>query len=204
MNAIFCLYNRNIVGIDGKLPSQVIPDLGAQPAVKADMKIFKHVTKDAIVVMGRATWDSLDRKPLPGRKMNIVITSDPEKLAKENPIYRYKDPVNYLTKEQFDKWYKKSSDNIWIIGGVQLLKEYIPLCEQVYVNELHCKGKFKEINNVSVDRCTSFYMHDFLNILKESGFPTYNQYADGCEFIREDVTLYTYRFVKDYRIGWNL
>ena len=121
MNAIFCLYNRNIVGIDGKLPSQVIPNLGAQPAVKADMKIFKHVTKDAVVVMGRATWDSLDRKPLPGRKINIVITSDPDKLAKENPLYRYKDPVNYLTKEQFERWYRKSSDNIWIIGGVQLL-----------------------------------------------------------------------------------
>ena len=165
MNAIFCLYNRNIVGIDGKLPSQIIPDLGMQPAVKADMKIFKHVTKDAVVVMGRGTWDSLGRKPLPGRKMNIVITSDPEKLAKENPIYCYKDSVNYLTKEQFDKWYKKSSDNIWIIGGVQLLKEYIPQCEQVYVNELHCKGKFKEINNVSISRCTSFYMHDFQTFL---------------------------------------
>lgn len=204
MNAIFCLYNRSIVGIDGKLPSQVIPDLGAQPAVKADMKIFKHVTKDAVVVMGRATWDSLDRKPLPGRKMNIVITSDPEKLAKENPIYRYKDPVNYLTKEQFDKWYRKSSDNIWIIGGVQLLKEYIPLCEQVYVNELHCKGKFGEINNIAGNRCALFYMHDFLNILTESGFPAYNHHIDTCEFIREDVTLYTHRFVKDYRLGWNL
>lgn len=202
MNAIFCLYNQNIIGIDGLLPSQVIPELGEEKAVKADMSMFKHITKDAIVVMGRKTWESLGSKPLPGRKMNIVITSEPEEMAKKTPLYRFKDIVNFLTKEQFEKWYKKSSDNIWIIGGVQLLKEYIPQCEQIYVNELHCKGKFKEINNISIDRRTSFYMHDFLNILKESGFP-YNHYADSCKFIREDVTLYTYRFVKDYRIGWS-
>ena len=110
MNAIFCIYNNGIIGIDGKLPSEVIPELAQQPAVKLDMKMFRQVTKGATVVMGRNTWESLGKKPLPGRK-NIIITSNPEKLSVENPVYRFKDYVNYLTKEQFDKWHKNSSEN---------------------------------------------------------------------------------------------
>lgn len=41
-----------------------------------DMKHFREVTKNGIVIMGRKTWDSLPEKyrPLPGRA-NIVITS---------------------------------------------------------------------------------------------------------------------------------
>ena len=73
MNAIFCLYNRHIIGVDGLLPSQVIPELGKEEALKVDMSIFKYLTRDAIVVMGRKTWESLGCKPLPGRKMNIII-----------------------------------------------------------------------------------------------------------------------------------
>ena len=43
MNAIFCIYNRSIVGIDNKLPSEVIPGLAERKAVKADMSMFIYV-----------------------------------------------------------------------------------------------------------------------------------------------------------------
>lgn len=208
MNAIFCIYNNGIIGIDGKLPSEVIPELAQQPAVKLDMKMFRQVTKGATVVMGRNTWESLGKKPLPGRK-NIIITSTPEKLAEENPPYRFKDYVNYLTREQFDKWYNKASENIWIIGGVNLLKAYISQCEQVYVNELHCKNEFAVIDETKLERRTSLHMHEFIEILRNSGFfdpkANVNYYlgADGCYHPADKVTLYTYRFVKDYRIGFD-
>lgn len=208
MNAIFCIYNNGIIGIDGKLPSEVVSNLAQQPAVKQDMKIFKHVTKGATVVMGRNTWESLGRKPLPGRK-NIIITSNPEKLSIENPVYRFKDYVNYLAKEQFDKWFNKTSENIWIIGGVNLLKEYIPQCEQVYMNKLHCKDEFAEIDKIEIKRQTTFQMHEIIDILRKSGFIdpdkniSYYLGADGCYYFRDKVTLYTYRFIKDYRVGFD-
>ena len=208
MNAIFCIYNNGIIGIDGKLPSEVIPGLAQQPAVKLDMKMFKQVTKGATVVMGRNTWESLGKKPLPGRK-NIIITSTPEKLAEENPPYRFKDYVNYLTREQFDKWYNKASENIWIIGGVNLLKTYISQCEQVYVNELHCKNEFAVIDETKLERRTSLHIHELIDLLRSSGFlnPDKNVShclaADGCYYPADKVTLYTYRFVKDYRLGFD-
>ncbi len=40
----------------------------------ADLKRFKRLTMGNTIVMGRLTWESLPKKPLPGRR-NIVITS---------------------------------------------------------------------------------------------------------------------------------
>src|SRR5438874_1300988 len=52
----------------------VIGNAGAIPwHISADMKRFKALTLGHTVVMGRKTWDSLPRKPLPGR-VNLVIT----------------------------------------------------------------------------------------------------------------------------------
>ena len=46
-----------------------------------DLKHFKNLTTNNIVVMGRKTWDSLPKKPLPNRT-NIVITNS----VKDNGI----------------------------------------------------------------------------------------------------------------------
>lgn len=205
MNAVFCIYNRHILGIDNKLPSQVIPGLGDMRAVKADMSMFKHITKDAIIVMGRKTWESIGKKPLPGRKMNIVITSDPVSLAKETPLYKFKYPVNFLTKEQFDKFYA-NEPNVWIIGGAQLLREYIPRCEQVYINELHCRGKFS-LSDLETARTSKFDYLEIIQILGENNFidkerSYWSTMATDCLYIRDDVTLYCYHFYKNYLNDW--
>ena len=46
--------------------------------VPEDMAFFKNATLGAAVIMGRKTWDSLPRKPLPDRD-NIVVTFGPER-----------------------------------------------------------------------------------------------------------------------------
>ena len=40
-----------------------------------DMAFFRRTTLGNPVIMGRRTWDSLPRKPLPGR-LNLVLTRD--------------------------------------------------------------------------------------------------------------------------------
>lgn len=207
MNAIFCLYNQYIIGIDDKLPSQVIPELGKERAVKADMAMFKHITKDAIVVMGRKTWESLDCKPLSGRKMNIIITSTPEELSKQYPLWKFKDPVNFLTKEQFDRFYADNPD-VWIIGGRKLLEEYIPRCEQVYINEIMANSKVFPLGNISTSQITSFDYSDLIQLLKENNFipegsERWPLMAKQCLYARENATLFCYHFYKCYLNGWN-
>lgn len=168
--------------------------------------MFKHITKDAYVVMGRKTWESLGSKPLPGRKMNIVITSEPQKMAKENPLYRFKDNVNFLTKDQFNRYYK-DRPNLWIIGGVQLLKEYIPYCEQIYLNEIHCQDQFN-VNSIESERCTYFRWEEIVQLLSENNFIDINMrcspfLASKCYHVDDNVSLYCYHFYKCYLNGWN-
>ena len=42
-----------------------------------DLKRFKKLTTGHPVVMGRRTWESLPKRPLPGRR-NIVFTQNPD------------------------------------------------------------------------------------------------------------------------------
>jgi dihydrofolate reductase len=52
----------------------VIGRRGAIPwHISEDLKRFKALTMGHTIVMGRKTWDSLPRKPLPGRA-NVVVT----------------------------------------------------------------------------------------------------------------------------------
>ena len=55
-------------------PERVIGLLGTIPwHYRGDMQRFKRLTTGATIVMGRLTWESLPKKPLPNRR-NIVIT----------------------------------------------------------------------------------------------------------------------------------
>jgi dihydrofolate reductase len=57
--------DNGVIGADGRIPWHISEDL----------KRFKTLTLGKTIIMGRKTWDSLPRKPLPGRT-NIVITRD--------------------------------------------------------------------------------------------------------------------------------
>ena len=62
--ALVVAVSRNgVIGRDGGLPWHI----------SSDLKRFKAITLGKPVIMGRKTWESLPRKPLPGRS-NIVVT----------------------------------------------------------------------------------------------------------------------------------
>ena len=64
--AVVAARARNgVIGRDGGLPWRL----------KSDLALFKATTLGKPVIMGRRTWDSLPKKPLPGR-VNIVLSRD--------------------------------------------------------------------------------------------------------------------------------
>ena len=63
---IVAVAQNGVIGAKGALPWH-IPE---------DLKRFKALTLGKPTIMGRKTWDSLPKKPLPGRT-NIVVTRDP-------------------------------------------------------------------------------------------------------------------------------
>jgi dihydrofolate reductase len=54
-----------VIGAGGGIPWQL----------PGEQAMFKERTMGATIVMGRATWESLPRRPLPGRA-NVVLTRD--------------------------------------------------------------------------------------------------------------------------------
>jgi len=105
--------------------------IGAQGAMPwrlpEDLKHFKSVTMGKPIVMGRKTWDSFPRKPLPGRT-NIVITRDPNWRADGAvPAHSLQDAI------------AKAGDapEIAIIGGAQIFLAALPIANAVELTEIH-------------------------------------------------------------------
>ena len=72
------------IGKNGDLP---------WPHNPADLRWFKNNTLNSVVVMGKSTWDSLPRKPLPNRENLIVTTSKQEFGNDDYEFIKFSDPI---------------------------------------------------------------------------------------------------------------
>ena len=70
VNAIVAMGRDRSIGINGDMPWHI----------REDLRHFKALTSGHPVIMGRATWESLPKRPLPGR-LNIVVTRNPDYVA---------------------------------------------------------------------------------------------------------------------------
>lgn len=100
--------------------------------IKEDMKYFKDKTSNHTVIMGRKTYDSLPKKPLPNR-MNIVITRDEELLKNNN---KYSNLLFCNSIPQLIKDYKDSEQEVFIMGGEAIYKAFLPYADRLYITEV--------------------------------------------------------------------
>jgi dihydrofolate reductase len=92
-----------------------------------DMAWFKDKTITNPVIMGRNTMAAL-KKPLPNRR-NIVLSSNPNLIL---PGFEWARSV-----EQAVEMAKNTAkEEIFIIGGGQLYKGSIELCEKLYITKV--------------------------------------------------------------------
>lgn len=90
-----------------------------------DLHFFKKTTINKTIVMGKNTFYSLP-KVLPNRK-NIVITDS--KIENDEII-------QYGSIEDFIYDYKNSDEEIFIIGGAMIYKQFIDLADELYLTEI--------------------------------------------------------------------
>jgi len=90
-----------VIGADGGIPWRI----------PGEQAMFKERTMGATVVMGRGTWDSLPRKPLPGRE-NVVLTRDPSWTASGAAVAHTVDEVPV-------------ADEVWVIGGAAIYAAFL-------------------------------------------------------------------------------
>ena len=76
----------------------------------ADLKHFKELTTGHTILMGRKTWDSLPKKPLPNRR-NIVISRNKELQLEGAEVFT--SPEEALKNIGI-------GEDVFIIGGEQI------------------------------------------------------------------------------------
>jgi len=95
--------------------------------IPADLKRFKKITGHHQVIMGKLTYESLPLRPLPNRK-NIVISDNPmDSFDGCTTVHSIEDAVE-LCNEQ---------DESFIIGGGSVYKQFLPLCNKLYLTQVH-------------------------------------------------------------------
>ena len=116
--AIIVAYDNNrAIGQSGDLPwGRSLP---------ADLAHFKRLTKGSDVIMGRKTFESIGRRPLPERE-NIVISSRPTGVK------------GVLTAMNLPSALALSRYPVFIIGGAQVYGDALkmPEIDTIYATEI--------------------------------------------------------------------
>jgi dihydrofolate reductase len=118
---------NGVIGRDGGMPWHL----------PGDLKHFKRTTLGKPVIMGRRTFDSIGRKPLPGRP-NIVLTRDKNFRADGVTVAATLDEALQIAEQEA---VKANADEIAIIGGSTLYEETLPRADRLYLTEVHASPK---------------------------------------------------------------
>ena len=92
-----------------------------------DLKHFKALTTRATVVMGKKTFFSLPRRPLPNRR-NIVLTRD------LNFTYDNTEVAHSIQELQA---MLKPDEKVFIIGGGEVYRQFMPLVDILEITHIH-------------------------------------------------------------------
>lgn len=125
----------NITLILAQAENGVIGNKGQIPwRISEDMKRFKALTMGKPVLMGRKTWESLPKKPLPGRT-NIILTRDPNFFSSLQPA---QDKV--IPSSSVDKALEVASqecDTVMVIGGAEIYRMLLPRANRIELTQVH-------------------------------------------------------------------
>lgn len=107
---------NNGIGIKNELPWRLSDDL----------KRFKAITSGHTIIMGRNTWFSLPKRPLPNRK-NVVLTN--ESIQEDGAVLAWSiDEVMGLCDPQNENF---------IIGGDSIYRQFLPFCQKVLLTRVN-------------------------------------------------------------------
>jgi dihydrofolate reductase len=112
---VVAIADNGIIGKDGGIPWHI----------SEDMKRFKALTMGHTIVMGRRTWDSLPRRPLPGR-INVVVTRQQDWQAE-----------GAVTASSLGQATSGTSGMVMVIGGAEIYQRALPLASRIELTEVH-------------------------------------------------------------------
>ena len=119
---IVAICNGNGIGNSNSIPWYSPMDL------KHFSKLTKGISKstDSLrnsIIMGRKTWESIPKKPLP-KRFHIVLTSKPKGLIPDTD--KYSNCVALSSIQEVEEFCKQHDFNEnWVIGGGSIYEKYL-------------------------------------------------------------------------------
>jgi dihydrofolate reductase len=124
--ALVAARGRNgVIGREGALPWRL----------RSDLALFKQTTLGKPVIMGRKTWDSLPRKPLPGR-LNLVLSRDGAFEPQGAVVCERFEEALEIAREQARE---DGVDEVCVIGGRALFDLALPRARRLYLTEVEAE-----------------------------------------------------------------
>lgn len=137
---IVAMDNNRTIGLNESLPWN-IPE---------DLTLFKEITTNNIVIMGRKTFSSIG-KALPNR-INIVLSSDKN--------FKHKDVFVFSSLKEIDNFINKNYKNkkVFIIGGESIYNIFLDKATELHISLVH-QNYFGDTFFPNID-LNSFYMEN--------------------------------------------
>lgn len=95
--------------------------------ISKDLKRFKELTESHYIVMGKRTYYSLPKRPLPKRTSLIITDVEGEVIDNCLMAYSIEDAINKMD----------SNNENFIIGGGSIYKQFMPLADKLYITRVH-------------------------------------------------------------------
>lgn len=117
LSLLVAVADNGVIGAKGKIPWHI----------SADMKRFKALTMGKPVIMGRKTWESLPKRPLPGRQ-NIVLSRNESYAAPGARVVRDFESALFAAADV---------DEVFVLGGTAIFVLALPQADRIYLTEVH-------------------------------------------------------------------
>jgi dihydrofolate reductase len=122
---IVAVAENGVIGAGGTIPWRL----------KSDMQRLKAMTIGKPVVMGRKTFESIPRRPLPGRT-NIVVTRDAAYRAAGAVVTTsFADAKAIATGDAL----RRFATEIAVIGGAEIYAQWLPCADRLEITEVHAR-----------------------------------------------------------------
>ena len=92
-----------------------------------DMKHFRETTANSAVVMGRKTYESFPKRPLPDRE-NIVLSRNSAEIEGAKVFNDVDEMLKYV---------KTLDKKVFVIGGAEIYKLLLPYCDEAIITRVY-------------------------------------------------------------------
>ena len=92
-----------------------------------DMKHFRETTRDSVVIMGRKTYESFPKRPLPNRE-NLVLSRSGKAIEGAEVFSDIESVLDRV---------KNSEKPVFVIGGAEIYRQLASHCDEALITRVY-------------------------------------------------------------------